>query len=80
MGAGAFVMVELTGVPYTSIMAAALLPAILYFLAVWVGVNAYAGRMDLRGVAAEDRPAVRDVVVTSAFFAVPFAVLLLGMF
>jgi len=80
MGAGAFVMVELTGVPYTSIMAAALLPAILYFLAVWVGVNAYAGRMDLRGVAAEDRPALRDVVVTSAFFAVPFAVLLLGMF
>ncbi|MCB2100934.1 MAG: TRAP transporter large permease subunit, partial [Rhodobacterales bacterium] len=32
MGAGAFVMVELTGIPYTRIMAAALLPALLYFL------------------------------------------------
>lgn len=39
MGAGAFVMVELTGTPYTGIMAAALLPAILYFVAVWVGID-----------------------------------------
>jgi len=80
MGAGAFVMVELTGVPYTSIMAAAFLPALLYFLAVWVGVDAYASRYDLAATRAEDRPAARDVLITSGFFAVPFAVLLLGMF
>lgn len=80
MGAGAFVMVELTGVPYTQIMMAALLPAVLYFFAVWMGINAYAGRHDLRGVPAEDRPSPRDVVVTSAFFAVPFGVLLSAMF
>ncbi|MGP1396446.1 MAG: TRAP transporter permease [Inquilinaceae bacterium] len=80
MGAGAFVMVELTGVPYTSIMAAAVLPAFLYFLAVWVGINAYSRRHELRGVAAEDRPALRDVIVTSLFFLVPFSVLLWGMF
>jgi len=80
MGAGAFVMVELTGTPYTAIMAAALLPAALYFLAVWVGVNAYADRFDLRGLAAEDRPRARDVAITSAFFAVPFSLLLWGMF
>ena len=80
MGAGAFVMVELTGVPYTSIMAAAALPAFLYFLAVWFGINAYAGRFDLKGVAAEDRPARRDVIITSLFFLVPFSVLLWAMF
>ena len=80
MGAGAFVMVELTGVPYTSIMAAAFLPALLYFFAVWIGVDAYAGRMDLRGIATEDQPSARDVAITSAFFAVPFTVLLVGMF
>jgi len=80
MGAGAFVMVELTGVPYTSIMAAALLPAILYFLTVWVGVDAYASRENLSGIKAEDQPATRNVLITSAFFAVPFAILLLGMF
>jgi TRAP transporter 4TM/12TM fusion protein len=80
MGAGAFVMVELTGVPYTSIMAAAILPAFLYFLAVWVGINAYARRFDLKGVDVADRPARRDVIITSLFFLVPFSVLLWAMF
>ena len=80
MGAGAFVMVELTGVPYTSIMAAALLPAILYFLAVWIGINAYAGHHDLAGLDKEDQPSVGDVIITSCFFMIPFTVLLVGMF
>ncbi|MGJ8544647.1 MAG: TRAP transporter permease [Sulfitobacter sp.] len=80
MGAGAFVMVELTGVPYTSIMAAAILPAVLYFLAVWIGINAYASRFELKGVDAADRPARRDVLITSLFFLVPFSVLLWAMF
>lgn len=80
MGAGAFVMVELTGVPYTSIMAAALLPALLYFVAVWIGVNAYANHHDLAGLAEKDRPSGRDVLVTSCFFMIPFTVLLIGMF
>lgn len=80
MGAGAFVMVELTGTPYTGIMAAALLPAILYFLAVWVGIDGFSRRYDLRGLDEDARPSGRDVLVTSAFFLVPFTVLLWGMF
>jgi len=80
MGAGAFVMVELTGVPYTGIMAAALLPAILYFWAVWVGIDAYARRFALVGLPEEQRPPLRDVLVTSVFFLVPFTVLLWGIF
>ena len=80
MGAGAFVMVELTGVPYSQIMLAALLPAILYFLTVWMGINAYAQRYDLKGVPEDERPDRRAVWVTSAFFMVPFSVLLGAMF
>lgn len=80
MGAGAFVMVELTGVPYTQIMLAALLPAILYFLTVWMGINAYAQRFDLQPVAEDQRPSLRMVWITSAFFLVPFSVLLVAMF
>ncbi len=80
MGAGAFVMVELTRVPYTQIMAAALLPAILYFFAVWVGINAYAKRYDLAAIDQGDQPQMRQVAITSAFFLVPFSVLLWGMF
>jgi len=80
MGAGAFVMVELTGTPYTGVMAAALLPAILYFWAVWIGIDAFSLRYALRGLPESERPRPRDVLVTSAFFLVPFVVLLWGMF
>ncbi|MFT5658258.1 MAG: TRAP transporter 4TM/12TM fusion protein [Gammaproteobacteria bacterium] len=80
MGAGAFVMVTLTGIPYTSIITAALLPAILYFFAVWIGINAYAKRFELQGLAVEDRPAPRVLFITAAFFMVPFSVLMIGMF
>jgi TRAP transporter 4TM/12TM fusion protein len=80
MGAGAFVMVELTGTPYTGIVAAALLPALLYFAAVWIGINAFTYRFDLKGLPADERPGTRAVVVTTLFFAVPFAALIERMF
>ena len=80
MGAGAFVMVELTSIPYSEIMLAALLPAVLYFTTIWIGINAYATRYDLKGVPEEDRPSQRDVIVTSMFFLVPFTILLVALF
>lgn len=80
MGAGAFVMVELTGTPYTQIMAAAMLPAMLYFLTVWVGINAYATRHDLQPMAENERPSAKQVLITSLFFAVPFVLLLERIF
>ena len=80
MGAGAFVMVELTGTPYTQIMAAAMLPAVLYFLTVWVGINAYATRHDLKPVDESERPSAKEVLITSLFFAIPFVLLLERIF
>lgn len=80
MGAGAFVMVELTGVPYEDIMLAALPAALLYFFAVWMGINAFSKRYDLPGVPASDRPDTKTVLITTGFFAIPFTVLLYGMF
>ena len=80
MGAGAFVMVELLGIPYVAIIQAALLPAILYFIAVWLGVNAFATRYDLRPLAAQDRVSSREVLITGMFFALPFTILLERMF
>lgn len=80
MGAGAFVMVELTGIPYTSIMAAALLPALLYFFTVWVGIDAFARRYNLQPVPQDEQPGLGKVIITSAFFLIPFCVLLWGMF
>jgi TRAP transporter 4TM/12TM fusion protein len=80
MGAGAFVMVELLQVPYTEIMAAALLPAILFFVAVWAGVDSFAERYGLEPMKEEDRVPWRRVAVTGLFFVVPFAILLERLF
>ena len=80
MGAGAFVMVELTGIPYTQIIIAAALPAILYFATVWIGVNGYADRHDLKPYREDMRPTIGNVIVTSLFFALPFSALLIVMF
>ena len=80
MGAGAFVMVELTGTPYPAIMAAASLPALLYFAAVWFGIDGFGARHPLPPLPASERPAAARVLVTSLFFAVPFATLLFVMF
>ncbi len=80
MGAGAFVMVELTGTPYTRIMEAALLPALLYFFAVWVGIDLFARRYGLKPMSDSDQPHRLDVFLTMMFFLVPFGVLLHQMF
>ena len=80
MGAGAFVMVELTGIPYADIIVAAALPALLYFFAVWIGVDSYALRFGLRPLNNDARPAVRKVLITASFFLIPFSVLLIVMY
>jgi len=80
MGAGAFVMVELTGIPYTEIMSASLLPALLFFFTVWIGINAFSSRMELKAVDEIDRPAAKTVWITAMFFFIPFLILLERMF
>lgn len=51
MGVGAFIMAEITGIPYPSIMLAAIVPVFLYLLALTVSVALEAGRL---GLAPED--------------------------
>ena len=80
MGAGAFVMVELTGVPYNQIILAALLPAILFFFAVWVGIDFYSKKYDLKPINKENLPKKSLVLLTSIFFFIPFLVLLIFMY
>ena len=50
MGSTAFIMAEMLGIPYTAVAKAALIPAILYFLAVLFGVDIYAAKHGLKGI------------------------------
>ena len=50
MGAGGFIMAELTGTPYPQIMLVALFPALIYFFSVFMIVHYYAKKEKKRGV------------------------------
>ena len=54
MGAGGFIMAELTGEPYSTIMLVAIFPALMYFFSVFVMVHYEAKRFDIRGEKSKD--------------------------
>jgi TRAP transporter 4TM/12TM fusion protein len=61
MGAAAFVMASLMGVQYKDVMIAALLPAILYYLAVFITVHLRAVKLRMRGMSREDIPSKESI-------------------
>lgn len=73
MGAGGFLMAELTGLPYTQIMLYALGPAILYFLAVFCMVHFDAAKNGLHGL--DDVPDWRGVLRHGWFYALPLVII-----
>jgi TRAP transporter 4TM/12TM fusion protein len=75
MGAGAFVMAELIQVPYLQVAAAAFLPALLYFLAVGLGIHFYAGKARYTGMDEKSLPGWGETARASSFFMIPFSVL-----
>ena len=56
MGTAAFLMVSFVGVAYTEILIAATIPALLYFLGVFLQIDGYAARRGLRGTPREELP------------------------
>jgi TRAP transporter 4TM/12TM fusion protein len=76
MGAGAFIMAELLGVPYVKIMIAAIIPALIYYLGVYVQIHYYAVKSGLRGLPNTEIPNVKDVLVRRGYYIIPLAVLI----
>ena len=56
MGAAAFLMAEMVGVPYAKIIVRAILPAFLYFLGIFLGVHFKAKKLGLKGLPREELP------------------------
>lgn len=75
MGAGAFVMAEITNIPYSKIVVAAILGSICYFLMILVSVHFEAKRLGLKGVEDKDIPAWREIG-RDAHLLIPVAVLM----
>ncbi len=81
MGATAFIIAEMLGVPYFEIVTAAVIPAVLYYVALLVAVDMNAMKHGLRGVPQEELPRARDLVKRIYLIApLVFLVLALGVF
>ena len=75
MGAAAFLMAEFVGLPYIEIVKAAIIPAILYFSGVWLGVHFEAKRKKLKGIPREQLPNVLELFKERGHLAIPLVVI-----
>lgn len=74
MGAGAFIMAEMLRVPYSSIVVAATLPALLYFANVFLGVHFEALRLGMRGGKTITTDKVKTMLWQDGYLLIPLVV------
>jgi ABC-2 type transport system permease protein len=75
MGAAAFLMAEFLAVPYSAIVSAALIPALLYYVSLFIQADLEAAKLGIRPVSKDQIPSGRKVL-TGLHFAFAFAVLI----
>ncbi len=77
MGAGGFIMAELTGLPYSKIMLVALFPALMYFYSVYLMVHFYAKKNNIVGEKSEY--SAMEILKKEWFYALPLIVITIFM-
>jgi len=77
MGVVAFLMADITGIPYLKIILAALIPAIMYYASLFVVVSIEAKRLGIRAIPKKERVKLtRDDCLKSIAFVIPLGVII----
>ncbi|MFK7877285.1 MAG: TRAP transporter permease [Paracoccaceae bacterium] len=79
MGAGAFIMAEITGIPYQEIAIAAIIPAILYFVSVYFMVDFEAAKLGMRGMREDELPKLGKLA-RQVYLFLPIIILIVALF
>ena len=79
MGAAAFLMAEITGIPYATIVVAAILPAVLYFTGIFLMVHFEAKRLGLKGLPKGTMPKFFRLLARSGYLLLPVIILVICM-
>lgn len=79
MGAGAFIMAEVTGIPYTDIVIAAIIPAVLYFASVYFMVDLQATKLGMKGLPKNELPVFAQLA-KQAYLFLPIIILIYTLF
>ncbi|MEX0872935.1 MAG: TRAP transporter fused permease subunit, partial [Aquisalimonadaceae bacterium] len=80
MGAVAFLMAEFLQIPYREVVIAALVPALLYYVSLFILVDLYAARRNLASLPADMIPDKWQVLRRGGAYILPFAVLIIALF
>lgn len=80
MGATAFLIAEFLQIDYTEVVLAALLPAIIYYVVLFLQVDAYAARRGLAGLDRSELPSLRRTLIGGWGFLLPLALLIYLLF
>jgi TRAP transporter 4TM/12TM fusion protein len=75
MGTAAFLMSDFTGIPYSSIVVAAVVPALLYYLSIFLAVHGHARVAKLSPSTGADTPSLTAVLRRDWYYFVPIALL-----
>ena len=76
MGAAAFIMADTIGVPYFTIVKAAIIPVFLYYLSIFIAVHLRAKKLGLKGISRENLPKVKAVLKERGHLLIPFVVVI----
>jgi len=76
MGAAAFIMAQILGVPYIQVVIAAIVPALLYYFAVMVQVHFEAARLGLMGLPFSKLPPLKPLVKAKGFLLIPLVAII----
>lgn len=77
MGAGAFILADMTGTPYLRVAAAAAIPAVIYYVSLFCMVDLEAKKLSLRGLGREEMPELKGILLERGLLLLPI-VLLVG--
>ena len=76
MGAGAFVMAEILGVPYYQVAIGALIPALIYYGSVFAMVHFRARACGLHGIDTSNMPSLRSMLKSKGVMVLPLIALI----
>lgn len=76
MGAGAFIMSEFLGISYLSIAAAAIIPAFIYYTAIFTNVHIRARKENFQGLPKDQLPEAREVMRRDGHLLIPVIVII----
>ncbi|MBM4340466.1 MAG: TRAP transporter permease [Deltaproteobacteria bacterium] len=80
MGAAAFLMATFLGIPYVKVALSAAIPAVLYYMAVFIQVDLEAAKNGLKGLPSEALPRLLAVLRKGWLFLIPLSILIYTLF